>query len=54
MPHLISNGQPIDFEDTITAATFIKKRGDALLIKNINNFSRIPEKVIDVEEFFKR
>ena len=54
--YLISNGLPIEFEDTVIAATFIRKRGDVLVTNNAKHFRRIPEiseKVVSVNEFFK-
>jgi predicted nucleic acid-binding protein len=54
--YLISNGFPIEFGDTIIAATFIGRRGEVLVTNNVKHFKRIPrisEKVLSVDEFFK-
>lgn len=52
--YLISNGMPVDFEDSVIAATFIRKKGDALVTNNLKHFRRIPEisdRVVSVKDF---
>ena len=54
--YLISNGMPVDFEDSVIAATFIHKKGDVLVTNNLKHFKRIPEisdKVLTVDDFVK-
>lgn len=55
--YLISNGMPVDFEDSVIAATFIHKKGDILVTNNLKHFRRIPEisdKVMSVEDFVNK
>jgi predicted nucleic acid-binding protein len=54
--YLISKGLPVEFEDTVIAATFIKRKGDALVTNNLKHFDRIPEvaeRVSTVDDFLK-
>ena len=39
---LIAEGLPIEYQDVAIASTFIQKKGDWLLTKNLKHFTRIP------------
>ena len=54
--YLISNGQPIEYQDVATAASFLLERCDVLLTENKEHFERLPNlkgKVKSPKEFFQ-
>ena len=55
--YLIANGLPIEYQDVVIAATFVKEKGDCLLTKNKKHFTIIPgleKAAVTPAEFKKR
>jgi predicted nucleic acid-binding protein len=40
--YLIANGLPIEYQDVVIAATFVREKGDWLLTENKKHFDIIP------------
>ena len=53
---LIAKSLPIEYQDVAIASTFIQKKGDWLLTRNLKHFTRIPgmEKTAVSPAEFKR
>ena len=55
--YLISKGQPIEFQDVVIAASFLKEGCDVLLTENKEHFERLPNlkgKVMTPKEFCQK
>jgi predicted nucleic acid-binding protein len=55
--HLISKGQPIEYQDVVIAASFLFECCDVLLTENKDHFERLPNlqgKVMTPKEFIQK